>query len=164
MKTVSGSVLSSKSISLSKAASILNNFISYENGASHVLSAYLKRTSASVNGLVQFHVDLNCGKSERKRKKTRFEMIDNGNLTDTYKNYEEEQSIRSEEDGGIIEKVRESEIKKKSKKSKRSEFSEVDERESEGHKERKKRKKVEDEVGELNDVEESHSRSKKRKH
>lgn len=139
MKTVSGSVISSKSISLSKAASILNSFMSFDNGASHDLSAYLKRTSASVNGLVQFHGDLKCGKA----KKTKLEMIDN-------------------EGRGIKEEGRKSERKKKNR---RTDFSEVEERENEGHTDRKKKKKkVVEEMGELDDTEEMHRKSKKRKH
>ncbi|OVA09949.1 hypothetical protein BVC80_1751g110 [Macleaya cordata] len=164
MKTISGSVISSKPVSLSKAASILSSFISFENGASHALSAYLRRTSASLDGLVEFHDDLlKCGKSERKRKKTRLETIDNGILTDAEKNY----SLREEQSTGYTEEGRGSDRKKKKKK-RRSDFQdqlpEVEERESEEHRERKKRKKMEVEVGELDDAEERNSRVKKRKH
>lgn len=58
MKAVTGSVTSSRAISLSKAARVLSRFVSTENGASQAVSAYLKRASSSFDELIQFHKNL----------------------------------------------------------------------------------------------------------
>ncbi|PSR95152.1 Neurofilament light polypeptide like [Actinidia chinensis var. chinensis] len=68
MKTVSGQIISTKAISLSKAAKVLSNFVAAETGASDAVSAYLRRASASFDELVQFHKDLKSSKSDRKLK------------------------------------------------------------------------------------------------
>ncbi|KAL7247605.1 hypothetical protein ACSBR2_002510 [Camellia fascicularis] len=61
MKTVSGEVISTKPISLSKSAKVLSNFVSADTGGSQAVSSYLTRASASFNALVQFHKELkNC--------------------------------------------------------------------------------------------------------
>ncbi|TXG73954.1 hypothetical protein EZV62_002533 [Acer yangbiense] len=65
MKTVTGRVLSTKPISISKAASILSNFVSAETGASQAVCAYLRRTSISFHELSQLHKEL---KPNRKQK------------------------------------------------------------------------------------------------
>eukprot|EP00262_Sarcandra_glabra_P019336 TRINITY_DN7265_c0_g1_i19.p1 TRINITY_DN7265_c0_g1~~TRINITY_DN7265_c0_g1_i19.p1 ORF type:complete len:176 (+),score=34.56 TRINITY_DN7265_c0_g1_i19:442-969(+) len=81
MKLISGKVISSKPISIWKAASTLSTFISTETGASEAVSAYLKRASASFNDLVQFHRELKSGGgSERKRKRSRFVDAERRNL------------------------------------------------------------------------------------
>ncbi|KAI3897813.1 hypothetical protein MKX03_013719 [Papaver bracteatum] len=137
MKTVSGFVLSSEPVSLSKASSILKNFVSSENGASHALRVYVKRTYASLNGLAQYHSNLESGKSERKlKKKPKVEVIENG-LTDTARNYQEEEEVKS------VGNTEEGLVKTEGKK--------------------KKRKKVEEEMkdGEERDISRS---NKKRKH
>ncbi|RZC76579.1 hypothetical protein C5167_000679 [Papaver somniferum] len=137
MKTVSGFVLSSEPVSLSKASSILKNFVSSENGASHALRVYVKRTYASLNGLAQYHSNLESGKSERKlKRKPKAEVSENGVLADTGNNYQEEEvkSVGNTEEGIV---------------------------KTEGKK--KKRKKVEEETedGEERDISRS---NKKRKH
>ncbi|XP_038902882.1 probable xyloglucan galactosyltransferase GT11 [Benincasa hispida] len=66
MKTVTGSVVSSKPISISKAASTLSSFLSVDNGASQALCAYLRRASASFNELKQLHKELKSSRSVRK--------------------------------------------------------------------------------------------------
>ncbi|XP_048136169.1 uncharacterized protein LOC115744839 [Rhodamnia argentea] len=68
MKTVSGHVISSKPISLPKAAKILSTFVTVENGASHAISAYLQRASTAFDELVQLHKELKAHKSEHKSK------------------------------------------------------------------------------------------------
>ena len=68
MKTISGKVVSSKPVSLSKAARILSKFASSDNGASPAFAAYLKRASASFHELVQLHKELKGSNPERKRK------------------------------------------------------------------------------------------------
>lgn len=71
MKTISGKPISEKPISLSKAAKILSKFISAENGASHVISAYLHRASSSFSELKQLHKELKSPRSDRKHKRSR---------------------------------------------------------------------------------------------
>lgn len=78
MKTVSGTVISSKPISLSKATSILSTFVSTENGASQAIGAYLRRTLASFKELKQLHKELKTDRSEHKRKRRRSEIAEDG--------------------------------------------------------------------------------------
>ncbi|XP_042475008.1 uncharacterized protein LOC122057078 [Macadamia integrifolia] len=80
MKTISGWDTSSKPISLSKAATVLQKIINEDPGASQAVSVYLKRASAAFDELVQFHKELKG--SRRKHKKSRMDMVDNGALTD----------------------------------------------------------------------------------
>ncbi|KAJ4725926.1 nucleolar protein 58-like [Melia azedarach] len=72
MKAVTGKVLSTTPISLSKAASILSKFVSADNGASQAVCAYLRRASFSFNELNQLHKEL---KSHRKHKTSKSEII-----------------------------------------------------------------------------------------
>ncbi|KAI5666174.1 hypothetical protein M9H77_16027 [Catharanthus roseus] len=58
MKTISGRLISSKTISLSRAARNLSGFVGHENGASDAVSLYLKRTAEAFNRLVSFHKEL----------------------------------------------------------------------------------------------------------
>lgn len=78
MKTVSGTVISSKPISLSKATSILSTFVSTESGASQAIGAYLRRTLASFKELKQLHKELKTDRSEHKRKRRRSEIAEDG--------------------------------------------------------------------------------------
>ncbi|XP_062113266.1 uncharacterized protein LOC133824407 [Humulus lupulus] len=71
MKTVSGIVVSSKPISLSKATSILSTFVSTDTGASQAMAAYLRRSLASFKELKQLHKEFKTKQSERKRKRHR---------------------------------------------------------------------------------------------
>ncbi|KAH9618843.1 hypothetical protein KSS87_010145 [Heliosperma pusillum] len=57
MKTVSGKVVSTEPISLSRAAKLISVFTASDNEASPAFSAYLKRTSAAFNELVYLHKD-----------------------------------------------------------------------------------------------------------
>ncbi|KAL2927801.1 Signal recognition particle receptor FtsY [Bienertia sinuspersici] len=70
MKTVSGEVVSSTPVSVSKAAKILSNFASSDNGASPAFAAYLKRSSASFNELAQLHKKHKTLGSKHKVKKS----------------------------------------------------------------------------------------------
>ncbi|XP_022947113.1 DEAD-box ATP-dependent RNA helicase 42-like isoform X1 [Cucurbita moschata] len=74
MKTITGNVVSSKPISLSKAASTLSSFLSVDNGASKALCAYLRRASASFNELKQLHKDLKSSRSDRNPRHHGFEV------------------------------------------------------------------------------------------
>lgn len=58
MKTVSEKLISSKPISLSKAAKILSGFAAHEHGASDAVSVYLDCAAGAFNRLVSFHKDL----------------------------------------------------------------------------------------------------------
>ncbi|KAK2985573.1 hypothetical protein RJ640_025006 [Escallonia rubra] len=66
MKSISGRVISSKPISLSKAAETLANFASSDNGASQAVSTYLKRAAAEFTELAHFHKQLKSSHSDRK--------------------------------------------------------------------------------------------------
>eukprot|EP00256_Glycine_max_P058067 XP_014626047.1 uncharacterized protein LOC106794287 [Glycine max] len=76
MKTISGHCVSVIDILVLKAAKILTNFISADNGASHVINAYIHRASASFNELKQLHKELGSSHSHKKHKRHRTE---NGN-------------------------------------------------------------------------------------
>ncbi|PON56398.1 hypothetical protein TorRG33x02_296450 [Trema orientale] len=78
MKAVSGTLISSKPISLSKATSILSTFVSTETGASLAMGAYLRRSLASFKELKQLHKELKINRSERKRKRHRSEAAEDG--------------------------------------------------------------------------------------
>ncbi|KAJ7959246.1 Protein BPS1, chloroplastic [Quillaja saponaria] len=77
MKTISGKSISSKPISLSKAAKILSKFVSAENGASQAINAYLQRSSASFNELNQLHKELRAPHSKHKRKRPMSKITNN---------------------------------------------------------------------------------------
>ncbi|XP_019429537.1 PREDICTED: uncharacterized protein LOC109337107 isoform X2 [Lupinus angustifolius] len=81
MKTVSGNSVSSKQISLSKAAKILSKFVSADNGASQVTSAYLHRASDAFNELKHLHKELNSPQSHKKHKRIH---DDSGNVVVNY--------------------------------------------------------------------------------
>ncbi|XP_031282398.1 uncharacterized protein LOC116140969 [Pistacia vera] len=72
MKTVTGRVLSTTPISLSKAASILSKFVNADTNASPALCAYLRRASVSFNELSQLHKEL---KSNRKHKISKSDIV-----------------------------------------------------------------------------------------
>ncbi|XP_027332548.1 vicilin-like seed storage protein At2g18540 isoform X1 [Abrus precatorius] len=76
MKTISGHCVSLKEISLSKAAKILSKFVSADNGASHVIGAYLHRASVSFNELDQLHKELKSSHSQKKHKSRTVETGD----------------------------------------------------------------------------------------
>ena len=75
MKTISGKAISSKPVSLSKAAKILSKFVSAENGASQAISAYLHQTSAVFNELNQLHKELKSSRFGHKCKRYRSETF-----------------------------------------------------------------------------------------
>nr|DAD26013.1 TPA_asm: hypothetical protein HUJ06_027481 [Nelumbo nucifera] len=62
MKAVSGSLVSYKPMSPSKAASVLSSFTSVDTGESQTVSAYLRRACASFNELVRFYRELKTGR------------------------------------------------------------------------------------------------------
>ncbi|XP_044482100.1 uncharacterized protein LOC123208639 [Mangifera indica] len=72
MKTITGKVLSTSSIPLSKASSILSKFANADTNASPALCAYLRRASVAFNELSQLHKEL---KSNRKSKTSNSEIL-----------------------------------------------------------------------------------------
>ena len=77
MKKICGKPVSEKPISLSKAAKILSKFISAENGASHVINAYLHRASSSFSELNQLHKELKLGRDDDKSREPTKKKIQN---------------------------------------------------------------------------------------
>ncbi|XP_051138543.1 uncharacterized protein LOC127256531 [Andrographis paniculata] len=55
MRKISGEVLSSKPVSLSRAAKLISRFAAVDNGSTPAIFLYLERTSEAFNHLVQFH-------------------------------------------------------------------------------------------------------------
>ncbi|KAL1353451.1 hypothetical protein HN51_017400 [Arachis hypogaea] len=85
MKTISGYCVSSKDISLSKAAKILSKFVSAENGASHAINAYLHRASAAFSELKQLHKEVKSSHSHKKKHRrpgTEEDNVDNGRVVE----------------------------------------------------------------------------------
>ncbi|KAK9727296.1 hypothetical protein RND81_05G272000 [Saponaria officinalis] len=66
MKTVSGKVVSCQQISLSRAAKYISRFTTSDNEASPAFAAYLRRTSAAFNHLVQLHKEYKIPLGESK--------------------------------------------------------------------------------------------------
>ncbi|KAL6543909.1 hypothetical protein OROGR_010406 [Orobanche gracilis] len=55
MRKITGQLLSSKPVSISRAAKLLTRFAAVDNGSSATVSLYLQRTADAFNQLVQFH-------------------------------------------------------------------------------------------------------------
>ncbi|MED6144463.1 hypothetical protein PIB30_015890 [Stylosanthes scabra] len=103
MKTVSGYCVSSRDITLSKAAKILSKFVSAENGASHAINAYLHRASVAFSELNQLHKEVKSSDSHKKKHRrhgTEDDNDDNGRVV--------ENSVRNSElnhhDGSAVSK------------------------------------------------------------
>ena len=78
MKTVSGRVLSSKPISLKKATTTLSTFVASENGASPVISAYLRRALSAFKELRQHEKELRAPGSDRTSDWSKSEFLSEG--------------------------------------------------------------------------------------
>ncbi|KAL3652848.1 hypothetical protein CASFOL_002529 [Castilleja foliolosa] len=65
MRKISGQLISSKPVSLSRAAKHINQFASVDNGASAAVAVYLQRTAEALNHLVQFHKYSRNGEVEK---------------------------------------------------------------------------------------------------
>ncbi|KAK7856567.1 phragmoplastin interacting protein 1 [Quercus suber] len=78
MKTVSGRVLSSKPISLKKATTTLSTFVASENGASPVISAYLRRALSAFKELRQHEKELRATSSDRTSDWSKSEFLSEG--------------------------------------------------------------------------------------
>lgn len=78
MKTVSGRVLSSKPISLKKATTTLSTFVASENGASPVISAYLRRALSAFKELRQQEKELRAPGSDRTSDWSKSEFLSEG--------------------------------------------------------------------------------------
>ncbi|KAK9061957.1 hypothetical protein SSX86_019141 [Deinandra increscens subsp. villosa] len=74
MKTVTGKIVSTKPVNLSKAAKILSNFVNSDNGASQPVAAYLRRASAAFNELVYFKKHHMLKKSSKEDTLTKSDM------------------------------------------------------------------------------------------
>ncbi|XP_042392231.1 uncharacterized protein LOC121983357 [Zingiber officinale] len=85
MKAVTGTVVSSKPISLSKAAAVLSRFAANENDARPEVAAFVRRASAAFDELVLFHREVRAarrrpeereeeGEWKKKRKRSRGEL------------------------------------------------------------------------------------------
>ncbi|OWM67962.1 eukaryotic translation initiation factor 5B [Punica granatum] len=70
MKTVSGKIISTRSVSLAKASKILSKMVTVDNGASSSISIYLRKASDAFDELAQFHKGIKTPKSDRKSRKT----------------------------------------------------------------------------------------------
>ncbi|KAL7119759.1 hypothetical protein ACP275_02G082100 [Erythranthe tilingii] len=64
MRKISGQLISSKPVTLSRAAKLISRFAAVENGSSATVSLYLKRTADAFNNSVQT-------KEEKKKKNKR---------------------------------------------------------------------------------------------
>ncbi|KAK9279567.1 hypothetical protein L1049_013246 [Liquidambar formosana] len=115
MKMVSGVIVSTKPISVSKVARALPAFIAADNGASKADSAFLRRSSAAFTELALLHKELKPSRIRRKRKKHRRHTTSSGNPSEAVENpigSEGEVLDGDEENDG----VRKKETKKKTKK------------------------------------------------
>ncbi|KAK9169154.1 hypothetical protein Syun_001294 [Stephania yunnanensis] len=101
MRTVSGTITSSKPIRLSKAANSLREFVaSPNNKASNAISAFLKRASHSFDELVRFHRHLNKSKHKPIPYQSAFMKSQSGGedaSSNWYVDFREEQSVRVSE-------------------------------------------------------------------
>lgn len=98
MKTVSGKVVSTKPISLSKATKVLSNFVTIETGASQAVSAYLRRALVSFSELAQFHKELKGSKSDQKIKNHAAKRSKSQDPVKLMKNLGENDLVRDAED------------------------------------------------------------------
>ncbi|KAL6998986.1 hypothetical protein U1Q18_000153 [Sarracenia purpurea var. burkii] len=168
--TVSGKITSTETISLSKAAKVLSNFVAAETGASQAVSTYLCRALAAFNELVQFHKALKASKSGCKLKKhaqesthseaprkhaqkpeeNEVDVNDGGGSHSARKKHKKNRNENVERDGGDSTVIEEGNRKERKKKRKRK-SAEVDDEEiivfSEecSLKKKKRRRKIEDE-------------------
>lgn len=64
MKTVTGRIISAEPVSLTRAATLLSNFASLDNGASQDVSAYLQRAAAAFTELKSIHREIDSSSLE----------------------------------------------------------------------------------------------------
>ncbi|KAI3794178.1 hypothetical protein L1987_36807 [Smallanthus sonchifolius] len=83
MKTVSGKIVSTKPVNLSKAANILSNFVTSDNGASQPVAAYLRRASAAFNELVYFKKHHRINKSSSTKSDISHRSLQEDEVMDT---------------------------------------------------------------------------------
>ncbi|KAL2233210.1 protein pxr1 [Sesamum indicum] len=78
MRKISGQVLSTKPVSLARAAKLVSRFAGVDNGSSSAVSLYLQRTAEAFNHLVQFHSKRKTGDLENSpdRKRVQNEQTD----------------------------------------------------------------------------------------
>ncbi|XP_076949902.1 uncharacterized protein LOC143622724 [Bidens hawaiensis] len=131
MKTVSGKIVSTKPVSLSKAANVLANFVTSDNGVSQPVAAYLRRASAAFDELVYFKKHHKLKKKSSKEEDLTKSDISHRSL--------EEYEVKAVENGGTKKKFDQDSV-------------EVDEHrikevEGKSRKKEKKRKKSEGSLG-----------------
>ncbi|KAM0021230.1 hypothetical protein Hdeb2414_s0024g00648571 [Helianthus debilis subsp. tardiflorus] len=97
MKTVSGRFVSTKPVTLSKAAYDLSNFLSSDNGASQPVAAYLRRAFAAFDELVYFKKHIKSKKYSSKD--------DVSTKSDVSHRSFEEREVRVRENGGVNKKL-----------------------------------------------------------
>ncbi|MBA0644458.1 hypothetical protein Goklo_028614, partial [Gossypium klotzschianum] len=172
--TVTGKILSSTPVSVSKAAKIIANFAATDNGASQAISAYLRRTSASFSELKQLHNELRKpSRSDHKHKKSKPETTVDGAREDGERKKQKKKKKKAKgEDidvGGEI--VIEDGESKRGKENNQSNFGEDGDKTVKKHKKEKSGRKVETleengvniEKGEMMDEEEREVEKKKKK-
>ncbi|KAM7257353.1 hypothetical protein ACFE04_013094 [Oxalis oulophora] len=151
MKTISCKEVSRAPISLSKAASILSEFSNADNGAPHAVTAYLRRSSAAFNELVQLRKELKPKSNEyeinHKRKKKKQEDEEVNNRASQVRELSREPSyVNNGGEIGVFEgnvKVEGDSVKEEKKKKKKRKSREIDEdgRENNSEEERRRKKK-----------------------
>ncbi|KAK1410372.1 hypothetical protein QVD17_36908 [Tagetes erecta] len=90
MKTVNGKIVSTKPVSLSKAANILSNFVTSDNGVSQPVTAYLRRASEAFDELVYLKKH-----NRLKKKSSKDEALTRSDLS--------RRSLKEEDEGRALE-------------------------------------------------------------
>ncbi|KAK4423312.1 hypothetical protein Salat_1914000 [Sesamum alatum] len=121
MRKISGQVLSTKPVSLARAAKLVSRFAGVDNGSSPAVSLYLQRTAESFNHLVQFHNKRKAGDVENSpdRKKVQNEKNPEGKSRGKRERKSEANPYEDEvkdSKSGAEEQVKDKKKKKKKKK------------------------------------------------
>ncbi|EHA8587110.1 hypothetical protein COCNU_scaffold001446G000010 [Cocos nucifera] len=101
MRAVRGSVVSSRPLSLSKAAATLARFAAAETGARPEIAAYLRRASTAFNELVQFHREIKAVWRGTKRDAPRKEEEEDGSGGDGLKEEKKRRRKKEKEKAGM---------------------------------------------------------------
>ncbi|XP_055961153.1 uncharacterized protein LOC130014584 isoform X2 [Mercurialis annua] len=157
MKTISGKLISSTPVSISKAAAILSKFAASENGSSQAVTAYLRRATAAFDELARPHskkqkLDVsvkeemeNGVKDEGKIGKMRIKEEKRESESNSIESHKDKKKKKKRENGNLVnigenggKVVIEEEKKKKKRKSREDE----EESKSEAEGKKKKKRKV----------------------
>ncbi|KAL6566276.1 hypothetical protein OROGR_001891 [Orobanche gracilis] len=162
MRKITGQLLSSKPVSISRAAKLLTRFAAVDNGSSATVSLYLQRTADAFNQLVQFHSkhpkNSVVGISPNRERARKSETTPNGKTVEDSKNrggkdkktVNEAAEADPNEDGVRDLKREEKEEKKEKKKKKKMNSDDGDDdskkkkkkRKSDGDEEKSKKKRT----------------------